>query len=642
MTTNPTLDYTDEAVMAGSARGWLGLSRAAWWQIGILAVLMVATFWSNLHRLWLKTNPFTGEANWGHAVAVPLIGLYYLYVHRDELRRASAQPAGGLPCALPTFLISRIVFWLVAIYVAGIGAIRAARFINGSDVSVTTLAEVGVSTVLAFAAIFGGIAYLRFWASRSYNRAKPVAQFLGMPFWRISPWDGVPIILVGLLLFAYGIYPGQNDMVKDIGLVATLFGVATLAAGVAIMRIAWFPILFLVCAIPWPELMYSKLALPLQKLAAWAAVAVLRATGVDAHYTGTQIIVDKGIDQLPRILNVAEACAGLRSLMTFVTVAAAVAFLSRRPLWQKLIITASAVPIAIFCNVMRVAGQGLLDHYVDERLSENFAHAFVGLIMLIPAFFLILLVGWVLDRLFIEEVDAKAAPARAGAPSKATGPKPKADDLVIEVHRTPAAKPVAGVTGEKDSAGPGRTQTGALRPAAAPAPSKSPLNNPAAARQGANSPLANRPPANRPAANSSAPPGVANPAAKPGAVSRQSTPPARPATTTAAPAKPDVAPTKPGTAPARPATSPSLPAAPTKAGTEPARPSGTQPQRIAAPTKPPASPAPSAATPLRPASTGQPAVTPGQRPTTPSQRPATPSPLPANPAPPTDTEGKQS
>src|SRR5690606_35056704 len=104
---------------------------------------------------------------------------------------------------------------------------------------------------------------------------------------------------------------------------------------------------------------------------------------------------------------VAEACAGLRSLMTFITFGAAIAFLSVRPLWQKVIITLSAVPIAICCNTLRVAGQGLLDYHVSHEMSQNFAHSFVGLLMLIPAFFLLLLVGWILDHLFIEEVDDK-------------------------------------------------------------------------------------------------------------------------------------------------------------------------------------------------------------------------------------------
>jgi exosortase len=181
------------------------------------------------------------------------------------------------------------------------------------------------------------------------------------------------------------------------------------------MRVAWFPIAFLVCALPWPGLVYSKVAGPLQELAATVAVETLKITGVAAERVGTKIFIDKGMGVPPRTLNVAEACAGMRSLMTFISVAAAIAFLSSRPLWQKIVITLSAVPIAIFCNVMRVAGQGLLDHYISQQLSESFAHQFVGMVMLVPAFFLILLVGWLLDQLFIEEVEKDGVPSSKAA-----------------------------------------------------------------------------------------------------------------------------------------------------------------------------------------------------------------------------------
>jgi exosortase/archaeosortase family protein len=164
-------------------------------------------------------------------------------------------------------------------------------------------------------------------------------------------------------------------------------------------------------------------------------VVSLRFTGVNAYRTGTKINMG-GITEPLRTLNVAEACAGLRSLMTFITVGMAVAFLSARPLWQKAIITLSAIPIAIFCNVMRVAGQGLLDHYVSRQLSESFAHQFVGLVMLVPAFFLILLVGWVLDHLFLEEADDDDLPGAALG-------KTVAPSLVVEIPRRPGASLVA-------------------------------------------------------------------------------------------------------------------------------------------------------------------------------------------------------
>jgi exosortase len=330
-----TLGYTDPAARADGAVEpvYFGLRLSAWIKIGVVTGLFLAVFWPFLRRLWDKTNPFYGEPNWGHAVCVPLIGLYYLITNRDELLRQRVRPA----------------------------------------------------------------------------------------------WEGLAVLLGGLLLSAYGIWPGQNDFVKDFGMVVTLFGTVLLLAGWGVMRVAWFPIVYLVCAIPWPGLVYSWIAGPLQALAARAAVFTLRLTGVHAHNYGTKIEMMGGEGTL-RTLNVAEACAGLRSLMTFVTVGAAVAFLSARPLWQKLVITVSAVPIAIFCNTMRVAGQGLLDYYVSHELSESFAHQFVGMVMLVPAFFLILLVGWILDNLFIEEVDeatvaeATHAARTTAAPRATIGP----------------------------------------------------------------------------------------------------------------------------------------------------------------------------------------------------------------------------
>src|SRR4051794_37434881 len=75
-----------------AARRYFGLTLTAWLQIGIVALLMAATFRFNLRRLILKTAPFVGEANWQHAIVVPIIGLYYLYLNREQLLRAKVRP----------------------------------------------------------------------------------------------------------------------------------------------------------------------------------------------------------------------------------------------------------------------------------------------------------------------------------------------------------------------------------------------------------------------------------------------------------------------------------------------------------------------------------------------------------------------
>ena len=332
-------------------RVYYGLSGRAWLRIGMIGTLMIALFWPNLRRLFLKTNPFTGEANWGHSFFVPLIGLYYLYLNRESLLKAVIRPG----------------------------------------------------------------------------------------------WLGLPIMLGGLLIFAYGIWPGQNDFVKDFGMVVTLFGVVALLCGWQVMKIAWFPIAFLVCGIPWPGLVYSYISSPLQRLAAEVGVLTLKVTGIDAMDAGTKIIMSftRHGKSVTQTLNVAEACSGLRSLMTFVSVAAAVAFLSARPLWQKIIVVLSAIPIAIFCNVMRVAGQGLLDKQ-NHEWSQGFAHGFVGLVMMIPAFFLILLVCWLLDKIFIDEVEKKDVLQQPKVVTRRATVAPAAAAVVRQAPVRPAAiKPAA-------------------------------------------------------------------------------------------------------------------------------------------------------------------------------------------------------
>ncbi len=376
---------------------YLGLTLGAWLMIGTVAALMAITYWPNLWRLYLKVNPFTGEPNWSHSVVIPIIGLYYLYLNREDLFRARLQP------------------------------VYPSQFTRNRLLSVAALLVVG------FAAYFVGPVL----APNVTGYARAFGQ--GMMLWAglilVLNW-GLGTLLFGLLMSAFGIYPGRNDFIWDFGMVVALFGAVLMICGWQVMKIAWFPIAYLACAIPWPGLVYSKVAGPLQQLAAKAAVETLKITGVDSVRSGTKIFIGNGLDGPVRTLNVAEACAGMRSLMTFISVGAAVAFLSGRPLWQKIVITLSAIPIAIFCNVMRVAGQGILDHYVSQQLSESFAHQFVGMVMLIPAFFLILLVGWVLDQLFIEEVDAAPAVIRKAAHAPA-------NDQVIRVTRRPAAAPAA-------------------------------------------------------------------------------------------------------------------------------------------------------------------------------------------------------
>src|SRR4051812_34897137 len=70
----------------------MGLSLESWVKITILGLLFGAVYWLGLRWLWDKTNPIYGEANWGHAVCIPVVGLYYLYINREDLLKEPVRP----------------------------------------------------------------------------------------------------------------------------------------------------------------------------------------------------------------------------------------------------------------------------------------------------------------------------------------------------------------------------------------------------------------------------------------------------------------------------------------------------------------------------------------------------------------------
>ncbi|RME41361.1 MAG: exosortase/archaeosortase family protein, partial [Planctomycetota bacterium] len=176
-----------------------------------------------------------------------------------------------------------------------------------------------------------------------------------------------------------------------------------LLGGWPVMRIAWFPIAFLVLAIPLPYTIYVGITMSLQRIAASISAAVLPLVIPGLHTEAQAVVIDYVLPGMaPGQLNVEEACSGMRSTMAFVALGVAVAYVYDRPFWQRLILVLSCVPIAIACNAIRVTITGILHIRGYEELARGTAHQILGLLMFGVALGLFSLLSYVLAHLWVE------------------------------------------------------------------------------------------------------------------------------------------------------------------------------------------------------------------------------------------------
>lgn len=233
-------------------------------------------------------------------------------------------------------------------------------------------------------------------------------------------WAGVPIVLLSLVLYVFNHTPWGRLLgsIAPYFMLLCLLGVIVLLCGVPVLRYAWVPWAYLLFAIPLPRPIYFRITDPLRRLAAGVATAVL-SLFPDLHVLRLGSVIE--YDYLGRVgqIGVADACSGMRSTITVCALGVAVAYVTDRAWWQRLILVAACVPIAVFCNLIRVVTTCLLHIFVDPKYAEGEYHMFLGLIVLLLALGLFSGLGWILSNLVVESAeehppdstDAKNAPA---------------------------------------------------------------------------------------------------------------------------------------------------------------------------------------------------------------------------------------
>lgn len=217
-------------------------------------------------------------------------------------------------------------------------------------------------------------------------------------------WSGLVLVLLGLMAYAIcslGPAALQHHNIRGAAVGMTLFGVVLLVTGWGWMRWLWFPLAYIVVFGQFvSERFISVVTYRLQDISAKGAYLLLSLFGMDVDLTGNVLTVfDSG---KPHLLNVAEACSGMRMLVAFLALGVAMAYVSLPTIWQRVTLVMMGVPVAVFVNVLRVATLGVLTLINPEFAAGEFHH-FIGLLWLVPAFLLYLLVLWILSNLIVAE-----------------------------------------------------------------------------------------------------------------------------------------------------------------------------------------------------------------------------------------------
>jgi exosortase len=206
-------------------------------------------------------------------------------------------------------------------------------------------------------------------------------------------WTGLPLVVLSLLMLVLGVL-GAELFFSRVSLLILLAGLIVLFQGWTLFRAVLFPWAILILMIPIPSLILQQITFPLQLQAARLATGLLELVGVPVLRQGNVIV----LASMP--LDVAEACSGIRSLLTLVTLAIIYGYLTETRTWVRVVLALAAVPIAVAANSFRIFGTGLLVQYWDPDKAVGFFHAFSGWLIFVVALIMLFAVHRAITLVF--------------------------------------------------------------------------------------------------------------------------------------------------------------------------------------------------------------------------------------------------
>jgi exosortase len=192
-------------------------------------------------------------------------------------------------------------------------------------------------------------------------------------------WAGLAIIVLSIVLLGAGVL-GAELFTTRVAMLGALLGTIVFLAGWPHARILMFPLLFLLLMIPIPSIIFNQIAFPLQLLASRVGELTLSALSIPVLREGNVIVLAH------TSLEVEEACSGIRSLISLLTLGILFGYFTDRRFVVRCAIALLTVPVAIAANGLRIAGTGVAAHLYGGPAALGFFHTFSGWVVFAGSF----------------------------------------------------------------------------------------------------------------------------------------------------------------------------------------------------------------------------------------------------------------
>lgn len=268
--------------------------------------------------------------------------------------------------------------------------------------SIASWVVMAVALIMAIIAGYEGVAEMvrRWQVSEEYGYGFMIPAIAMFLIWQrkdklaevnyTGSWVGVVALAIGLTVTLIGQLSTLHS-ITQYGFVLAVIGGAYALLGWPAFKMVVVPLLLLFLMVPLPGFVFNNLSSQLQLISSEIGVAVIRLFGVSVNLEGN--VIDLGIYKL----QVVEACSGLRYLFPLVALSIIASYFYQAPVWKRLVVILSSIPITVLMNSFRIGMIGVLVEFYGIEQAEGFLHDFEGWIVFMACVALLVLEMWLLS-----------------------------------------------------------------------------------------------------------------------------------------------------------------------------------------------------------------------------------------------------